>query len=81
MKCCVSTVSTRVKPILTGCQPPRAPWAQDLARGQVSCPGRGPGCRGLRGGGTYESMLRGAPMRDIMPLGQKSCSSKLPRRG
>lgn len=30
---------------------------------------------------TYESMLRGAPIRDIMPLGQKSFSSKLPRRG
>lgn len=30
---------------------------------------------------TYESMLRGAPIRDIMPLGQESFSSKLPRRG
>lgn len=30
---------------------------------------------------TYESMLRGAPIKDIMPLGQKSFSSKLPRRG
>lgn len=33
------------------------------------------------GGHTYESMLRGAPIRDIMPLGQNSFSSKLPRRG
>lgn len=30
---------------------------------------------------TYESMLRGAPIKDIMPLGQNSFSSKLPRRG
>lgn len=36
---------------------------------------------GSEAAGTYESMLRGVPMRDIMPLGQKSCSSKLPRRG
>lgn len=30
---------------------------------------------------TYESRLRGAPIKDIMPLGQNSFSSKLPRRG
>lgn len=29
----------------------------------------------------YESMLLAVPIRDIMPLGQKSLISRLPRRG
>lgn len=31
--------------------------------------------------GAYESMLLVVPIRDIMPLGQKSLTSRLPRRG
>lgn len=31
--------------------------------------------------GAYESMLLAVPIRDIMPLGQKSRISRLPRRG
>lgn len=31
--------------------------------------------------GAYESMLLVVPIRDIMPLGQKSLISRLPRRG
>lgn len=35
----------------------------------------------LRSPSAYESMLLVVPIRDIMPLGQKSLISRLPRRG